>query len=258
MRYVTALAVASLLLAVAGTAQATSGWYEVTFDGADMWNYTVYNAGQTAVQQDAPHRYAQYDTSGNRTVVATTWGTPPPAAAGDFGAWATSAAGQAYAIDEFNLWGADGLGGSSWGEYYVSVGTPHPDHGFSSWKLISAPAGWTGPNGIVPGGDSWSADEEHAFPVWRVGTGTALTQANMNDPQFVWTFDVLISNVETAFESDGSLRVWWGGWDNSSPYYDDVAGIMNLEARPIPEPVTMAGMLLGLGALGRYMRRRTA
>ena len=29
-------------------------------------------------------------------------------------------------------------------------------------------------------------DLSHAFPVWRSGTGAALSQANMNDPLFVF------------------------------------------------------------------------
>jgi hypothetical protein len=178
--------------------------------------------------------------------------------------WAASPAGQAYAIDQFNLWGTGTA--ASWGEKYFTAGnTVVGAEGMSDWKLISAPAGWTGPNGIVKGNDPWSADATHAFPVWRVGTGTPLSQANMNDPQFVWTFQVLVANVETAFEADGKLKVFWGGADNSSPEVspttgasDDVAGIMRLDATPVPEPLTMLAVFGGVSMLGGYIRRRRA
>ena len=42
----------------------------------------------------------------------------------------------------------------------------------------------------------------------------AVSQADMNDPDFVFTFQVLISNPTTAFDPDGKLRVFFGGFSD--------------------------------------------
>ena len=51
---------------------------------------------------------------------------------------------------------------------------------------------------------------------------------------------------------------WWG--DASGPTLgDDVSDYVDYEpylSQPIPEPVTMAGLMLGIGCLARYVRRR--
>jgi hypothetical protein len=51
-----------------------------------------------------------------------------------------------------------------------------------------------------------------------------------------------------------------GGFGDWKLYFAEATGnsVDNITMAAVPEPVTMAGMLLGLGALGRYMRRRTA
>ena len=231
------------VLIVAGISQSPASLYEVTFTGADIWTYSADNAAQARTDQTAPRRYRDWTVSGD-PVQATTYGYPASGGATGFGAWAPTSG---FAFDEINLWGAGGAAAAAWGENYVSVGTGGPNPGVSSWQVIQAPAGWT--DGIVQGGDPWSADATHAFPVWRSGTGATLSLANMNDPSFVFTFLVDISNPDTAFEPDGTLRVFFGGFSDdlqgTGPDNYEVSGVMDLNVTAVPEPTTViAGTLL--------------
>jgi len=264
MRFLTAVAALGLLLAVTGTAEATSKWYPFEFTAKDLWTYsqphwfeTAPNpADEGAQYQDSPRRHHQvWKSSG----IDTTWspygdeGTEPGTYAGTFANWAASSAGQAYQIDSFNFWGGDGANAKNlFDEKYLSVPNA-TDHGVSSWVITSTPAGWTGT--IIP--STWLP--ERAYPEWYASDGVGITQADINDPSLVFGFDVLIQNPASAFEADGRMRIWFGGLA-----YDEVTeqdwtsegfdGVMTL--KPVPEPVTMAGLILGIGALGGYIRRR--
>jgi len=247
------------VLCLGGVAGAAVQWYDVTFTGRDVWTYSADNALQARTGQDAPRRYRDWTQPGGSEVQATTYGYPAPGGATGFGAWAP---GSGFAFDEINLWGAGGTAAAAWGETYVSVGTAHPDHGFSSWKVIQSPTGWT--NGIVVGGDDWSADETHAFPVWRsAGDLDMLGLANMNNPSFVFEFQVLADSA--TLDSDGKLRVFFGGYKDDEqgmgPGNYEVSGVMTLTATPIPEPATIiVWSLLGMAAVafGIWRRKRAA
>ena len=266
------LQIAIIAAALGGMSQASAALYEVTFTGADIWAMSADNALQTAGQQTAPRRYSTFDSApgvpdgnGPRVVQATTYGVNGPTASTvanlGFNAWAASSAGQAFAFQSINLWGAGGAAAAYFGETYQSIGTPAPDYGVSSWTLVSAPAGWTG--GIVEGGQSYSASATQAFPVWRFGTGAALSQANAATIGS-WTYVVDIANPATAFLPNGELAVFFGGYsdDNNMAGADnyEISGVMDLTATPVPEPTTMiagALLLLPFGASTLRMLRKT-
>ena len=237
------------LLIFAGISQGSAALYDVTFTGADIWTYSADNATQARTDQAAPRRYATYDT-GSRVLQATTYGVGGLAGTG-FNAWAPSSG---FAFDEINLWGKGG--NAAWGEKYVAV-PDDADNGINSWKVLSAPTGWT--DGIVLGNQSYNSGSG-AFPVWRSGTGAALSLANMSDPSFVFTFQVDISNPATAFETDGKLRVFFGGFrddlQNTGPDNYEVSGVMDLTATAVPEPTTLALLGLGLGGLMLIRKRK--
>jgi hypothetical protein len=246
---------AVMVVALGGVAMATPQvspqWYDVTFTGADIWTYSADNVTQARTDQDAPRRYR--DWTNTLPVQATTYGLNGGLSATGFGAWAPDSG---FAFDEISLWGKGGA--TVWGEQYVAV-PDDANNGTTSWKVIAAPAGWT--NGIVLGNQDYNAGSG-AFPVWRSGTGSALSLANMNDPSFVFEFQVLISNPDTAFDANGKLRVFFGGYSddlqNNGPDNYEVSGVMELDASPVPEPASLLvwSVIGGVGFVGARMRRR--
>lgn len=246
----------AMLLGVCGVAAADSpAWYSITFTGADIWAMSADNALQARTDQTAPRRYATYlpDGNGPRVLQATTYGVGGLPGTG-FNAWALTSG---FAFDEINLWGAGGA--DMWGETYVSVGNTDPSGpGVSSWKVIQSPTSWT--SGIVEGGQSYSADDTHAFPVWRSGTGTPLG-LSIDDPSFVFTFEVLISNPSTAIDANGNIRIFFGGFSddnqNTGPDNHEVSGAMDLHADPVTEPGFLVLLGIGLGVVAVFAFRRS-
>ena len=147
-------------------------------------------------------------------------------------------AGTRFAFQELTLCGTGAASAARWGEKYVSVDTPAPDYGASSWRILRTPPGWVGE--IVRGGDPWSAEGGHAFPVWRAETGLPLTARNHDHPAFVFQFRVLVRNAKSAAESDGRVRLWFGGYDDrrdSRGRSPEVSGVLTLPrggANPTP------------------------
>jgi hypothetical protein len=256
------------LLILAGISQGSAALYDIKFTGADIWTYSTDNALQDRTDQTAPRRYRDWTQTAGSEVRDTTYGVNNDGAAVDFNTWAPSSG---FAFDEINLWGADHNGAGAWGERYISVGNSDPGaEGVSSWTVVQSPTGWT--SGIVKGNDPpWSADATHAFPVWRSGTGAALSMVNMNNPSFKFEFIVDIANPLSAFEPDGKLRVYFGGFSDdlqgTGPDNFEVSGVMTLTATAVPEPTTMtmtmiAGALLllpfGASRLRMLRKNRTA
>jgi hypothetical protein len=235
----------------AGLSQVSATLYDITFTGADIWTYSADNAAQARTDQTAPRRYRDWTVIGD-PVQATTYGYP---AAGGTTGFGVSAPNLGFAFDEINLWGKGGAAASAWGEKYVAV-PDDPNNGVTSWKVIAAPTGWT--DGIVLGNQSYNTGPG-AYPVWRSGTGSALSLANMSDPSFVFEFQVLISDPTTAFEPDGKLRVFFGGFSddqqNTGPDNYEVSGVMTLTATQVPD-ASASIYLLGLAMAGLLGFRR--
>ena len=258
------VAVGALIVSVTGTAHAAV-WVPFEFTGADLWSYSLH---WSEISPNPTDEGAQYQPSPRRhhdvwksAGIHTTWSpygdesTELGAYADTFANWAASSAGQAYQIDSFNLWGGDLSNAKNlFAEKYLS----HPnaaDHGVSSWRITATPSGWTGT--VIP--SSWLPNR--GYPEWYVNDGIGITQANANDPSLVFGFDVLIENPDTAFEDDGTMRVWFGGtaydelvasaWTNEG--FD---GVMTLTPIPEPASVIVWSLLGGLGITIAWWRRR--
>jgi hypothetical protein len=241
---------------VAGQVSATPAWYEVTFTGADMFNYTSGIAPYAS--QNAPRRFRAYDDNYGITSELTT--NAGSGGVSDFQNWATGNLAS-FEFAQFNLWGDSipdpYVPATSWDQPYRAV----PDNGdgtfgANSWRLVQSPTGWAAGSGIVLANQGYNP-MAYAWPVWRAPTGGEITSANAAG--MVFTFDVLIENPESAFGPDGKLRVWFGGQnlvDSIPGAYNEVAGIMELDARYIPAPSAL--LLVGIGSsLVTWLRKRS-
>lgn len=242
-----ALLAVALTCIPAGSAQAAPVWYRISFTGQDMFNYTA--GVDELYNQSAPRRLRTWvddeladakwtDTDGDSD------GT------NDFAEWAGTGL-STYDFAYFNLYGAT-IAPTYWDQPYHAV--PDNDdgtYGVNSWADVAHPAGWT--FGVVMANQSYNLTD-YAFPVWRdLSADNHLTLANAGNLTFV--VDVLMENPESAFEPDGTLRVWFGGFnvpqaENANSL--EVSGVMI-----VPEPATMALLAIGgLGVVVNRLRRR--
>jgi len=245
------LMIVGLVIAGSGKAQAESTWYTISFTGLDLFNYST-NVDEL-YNQSAPRRVREWaaDDSLNWAKWSDTDSSTPSDGVNDYADWASTNLAN-YGFSYFNLYGAT-IAADYWDQPYHAV--PDQDNGLfgaDSWKnqtvngvsvvpSMGDSAYWAG--GIVLANQTYN-NTDYAFPVWRAPIGTQLTLANAASLTF--SVDVLIENYDTAFEPDGSLRVWFGGFNHPQDWTGvttEVSGIMN-----VPEPSTM--LLLGFGLVG--------
>jgi hypothetical protein len=259
----------ALVLALACPAFATV--YTFEFSEEDLWNHTA-SADSRLYNQDAPRRHhvvwkgdvATTDTTqpyqNTYKNIATTDGWYQTT---NYDAWLAAGpkdnAGNDYRIAEFNFWGANYPNSKmAWGEKF-SVNS-----GAAAWTVLQVPTGWSAVISENPWPDP-SKPAPQYFPEFTANNYTdGILYSKFGDgvKDYVFKFQVDIigayptindPNPTSAFETDGSLRLWFGGKKDTSEGFD---GVMKLNPVPIPGALVLLGA--GLVRLARYGRRKKA
>jgi hypothetical protein len=284
MRYVAVVATIAACLALAGTARATA--YQFRFSEEDLWSHTP-SADSALYSQDAPRRHH----TDWKTAVQTTdsaqpnqneysrqigMGTNGWKQTATYDSWLNGGPedndGNAFGICHVQLWGANFPNSKfAWGERMKIANT-----GKDAWEILATPTGWSSEIVKNPWPDPGFSNDMY-FIEWSAdGFDERILYEKYGDgvEDYVFEFKVdIVGEYPTALESspDGNpfesgsgelgseLRFWFGGYalDASNNWTNEgYDGVMELKV--IPEPVTMAGLLLGVGCLGGYLRRRRA
>lgn len=241
MRFVTTLAVASLLLAAAGTAGAVTVDTNYTIGtGTTQWVTTTAAVGSSSLELYWPKPGSNY-----AGVRITDLGDPTVSNFAGWSYWAN--APQSY-IPTFT----------------ISLDTPRANYAGQDYDTNIVV--WPSNSGH---GDTWidfQSSSSLPYTIWWNGGGPVMK--SMTWAQFQLPFSQWGNNYDFGNAVIKQIRISNNGIGTNqtiTAYVDNFAlngTVYPLEAGgqgpPIPEPLTMAGLLLGIGALGRYMRRRTA
>ena len=277
MRYVAILAGIGLILAVTGTAGAVT----FVFDPNDLLDLYGSNSADPNVTQENARRLHEtwtsnfYNTFGDNLAI----GHSQPTDHNTYVNW-HSGLGANEGLGSFSTWLHGDPGARAWGETLLAdpskpmSATAAPgwnaaivdnpwDTGYGAGYLAvywtTDPSLYIRPGGADIGTFSFTGDIYVDTNADNDITGEPLAQ--IGDPYRVWFADTWMN------EGDDSLRALVfdaGGWGDLEPndgtFASATAGDSALEAvltlEPIPEPVTMAGLMLGIGCLARYVRKR--
>jgi len=273
------IAVLSVGLVLVGAQMARAVVYTFQFSEEDLYNHTQ-TSNTRLYAQDAPRRnhivwktdvQTTDSAQGNVSLYDGIAGTDGFFQTATYDAWLATnpkdPAGNALGLTAFNLqgsvpsWVASGSknGPMAWGEQYL------PANGTAAWTVLASPTGWTGTVVHMDG-----APADRYTILWSSVTydNRLLMSTVDGNPDSIFRFSVdIIGDADTVlnpadgnpFESDGRLRIWFGGdWvypDNSgNEGYD---GVMTL-APVVPEPGTIIiWSVLGAGGwLGMRVARR--
>jgi len=289
MRYVAILAGIGLLLAVTGTAEATRINVGTATGGLMIYYNNLDNSGAgggpdgvvSGYDENAANQAyirAQY-SYGNTDGMAFQF--DPTDLGGGF-SWNDIFSGQPAGSSQFGL---DLIVVAP--TYDLNGGVSLPDVNFvDNTNNTFAGAAYTdafpeSPTAWATNDYKWSPPGAGGAPLNSLLRGTAMTMTGSVTPpgagETIWTLD-----VEGALVSDGLIH-WYNpvlgstalsSWnlgdtlyysgtltydqagDDGSDQMDFYAGDIALQVDVIPEPVTMAGLMLGIGCLARYVRKR--
>ncbi len=237
MRYLTAVAALGLLLAVTGTAGATQIWDRPEYRPSSNLTLGAYNDGSQTPHSGAVGWVIAQDFQLNLLYQSPyTEGQINPF--NDYGDPNTLN----FPDNDYYFLRLDENGGLPIGiwDYENAVQQVAPDSGedWVEWTLSY----WSHSDGFfqtIFAGDILSDIPDDPYLRVRPSAGYRT---------FLW--DGLANDVEIFDGATVKCEVL-GYW-----YLGDLAEGTQLNAKLIPEPVTMAGLMIGIGALGGYIRRR--
>lgn len=261
MRYVGALASIGLMLAVAGTA----GAVEVTlsFNPNDWMNNYSTDVTKTRIQQLEPRLLldgvAQSTDRAGYAGRHTTFlsNTVPEYGSTGIAGYQNQVTG--VAIHDFNMWLADGINAPNWGEVLTQVlGSVPSGTAGNGWvaEVIDNPWPQTGVGSKLV---QW-----YDVGYWDGDPGTPANPLVFGDHSFGTFTMTLDLNPTDVYGNPVDLslgtqqRVWLGNYNNGFRF----EGVTQMtvtdlaQEAPIPEPLTMAGLAMGIGGLVTYIRKR--
>jgi hypothetical protein len=279
MRSLMAVVALGLILAVAGTAQAVT----LVFDPNDILDLYPTQAGvanvsgdSKATQEDARRFHATWGSTYYETFFNPVNPHAQPADYNAYLSWRNSLDTPGEGIACFNTWFLNNSPAGSWGETVVTKpGTSVSATAASGWAYSFI----TNPYGLGGTSVQWYTldSAEYLRP-------TDLGGANIGE--FSITIDLYHDLTGNGWSADDtpvlpgeSIRFWLGGINGDDPefyrtdtlalYFDGAnngggagqAGsgfeaAMQATALPVPEPITMAGLMMGVGGVVGYVRRR--
>lgn len=220
-----------MVLILAFNSPIRAEWCIFEFSEEDLWNHTI-SSNTRLYNQDAPRRHhttwkgnvqTTDSTQPNQSVYQTTTGTNGWFQTATYDSWLSVGpldnSGNAFGISEVQLWGAGWPNSRlAWNERYrVNAGT-------SAWKILATPDGWTGEIRDNPWDDNGTYILDQWYISWFADNYTErilFSSAGDGIDDYVFRFAVDIfgeypTTLEPTpdgypFETDGSLRVWYGG-----------------------------------------------
>jgi hypothetical protein len=113
----------------------------------------------------------------------------------------------------------------------------------------NAAASWWNPSSLFAGANfEWDIDADND---WKYGDGAGIVQGQAHDS---FMFAVPAGTPHGILPAH--IHSWSGGGLSEQPLSMQTNIVNGFVSGPLPEPLTMLGVFLGLAGLGRYIRRR--